>query len=62
MTFNDILIPKVGTKWDTHTGKQFVVEKLEYIDNNVWIHYAHGDSKYNCLVEAFVHRFRQAPE
>ena len=62
MKFNNIVVPKVGSKWDTHTGKQFVVEKLEYLDDQVWIYYANGDLKYNCLVEAFVSRFRQVPE
>lgn len=51
---------KVGTHWLSNDFTKFVVEKVE----NGWIYYAKvdkldnpTDAKYNCLQEAFTHRF-----
>jgi hypothetical protein len=53
---------KVGTHWRSTDFTLFVVENVQ----DGWVHYAKADkfgnateSKYNCLIDAFTHRFSE---
>ena len=60
---------RVGSKWRASDFSEFVVEAVEKLDGNTWVHYAKAgkfgsgtDQKYSCLEGAFKVRFHPTVE
>ena len=54
---------KVGSTWrgNAHDTK-FIIQQIEKADTGVWIHYTGSNgNNYNCLIGAFLERFREIP-
>jgi gentisate 1,2-dioxygenase len=54
-------LPNVANKWITADSKVFKIEQLVHNDNGVWVHYVNEltGKKYNCLIGAFLQRFKE---
>jgi hypothetical protein len=54
-------LPNVASRWASNDSKEFKIEKLEHKDTGVWVYYQNvkTNQQYNCLVEAFVARFKE---
>jgi hypothetical protein len=62
--FGDDMKVNVGSKWRGSDYSEFVVEAVENLGDEVWIHYARsdkfgsaGEEKFSCLAGAFDVRF-----
>lgn len=58
-----------GSTWRSSDSTEFIVEAVEKIGGEVWIHYAKAgkfgsgtEQKYSCLEGAFLSRFFPCPE
>jgi len=51
---------KIGSEWMGSNYKTFTVRGIEQRDNDIWISYgSHAEDRtYECLVDAFLERFR----
>jgi len=54
-------LPNVASRWASNDSTEFKIEKLEHKDTGVWVYYQNvkTNQQYNCLVEAFVARFKE---
>ena len=54
----------LGSVWDAGNGVKFTVTAIETKESGTWITYIKEEngSEYNCLVEAFLARFRESPK
>lgn len=54
-------IPNIKSKWTDSKGTTFYVNRVEHVDNQLWVHYTKTTTNdiYNCFVEAFVNRFTE---
>ena len=54
-------LPNVASRWTGSDSTEFKIEKLEHKDTGVWVYYQNVKTgqQYNCLVEAFMARFKE---
>jgi hypothetical protein len=54
-------LPNVASRWSDGESIEFKIEKLEHRDTGVWVYYQNikTGQQYNCLVDAFMTRFKE---
>jgi hypothetical protein len=54
-------LPNVNSNWIDNKSTIFRIKKLENKDSGVWVYYQNEktDQQYNCLVDAFLARFKE---
>jgi hypothetical protein len=54
-------LPNIASRWMGGELTEFKIEKLEHRDTGVWVYYQNAKTgqQYNCLVEAFIARFKE---
>ena len=54
-------LPNIASRWSGNESIEFKIEKLEHRNTGVWVYYQNikTGQKYNCLVDAFMARFKE---